>query len=38
MAEGDLDCDATEITYTMNGTAVAGNPAVSLTEPPVNAD
>ena len=38
MAEGDLDCDGTEITYTMNGTAVAGNPAVSLTEPAPSAD
>ena len=37
-AEGDLDCDNTEITYTMNGTSAAGNPAVSLTEPPPNSD
>ena len=37
-ATGDLDCDNTEITYLMNGTAVAGNPAVSLTEPRSSAD
>jgi type IV pilus assembly protein PilA len=37
-ATGDLDCDNTEIVYTLTGDAVAGNPAVSLTEPPVNAD
>ena len=37
-ATGDLDCDGTPITYTLNGTAVAGNPAVLLTEPGVNDD
>jgi type IV pilus assembly protein PilA len=37
-ATGDLDCDGTEIVYTLNGTAVAGNPAVQLIEPAVNAD
>ena len=37
-AKGDLDCDGTFIVYTLNGTAVDGNPAVTLTEPPVNAD
>ena len=37
-ATGDLDCDATEIVYTLNGTAANGNPAVALTEPAVNAD
>jgi len=37
-ATGDLDCDGTEIVYTMNGTAAAGNPAVTLVEPAVNAD
>jgi prepilin-type N-terminal cleavage/methylation domain-containing protein len=37
-ATGDLDCDATEIVYTLNGTAVNGNPAVQLIEPPVGAD
>jgi prepilin-type N-terminal cleavage/methylation domain-containing protein len=37
-ATGDLDCDATEIVYTLSGTAVNGNPAVTLVEPAVNAD
>jgi prepilin-type N-terminal cleavage/methylation domain-containing protein len=37
-ATGDLDCDTTEVVYTITGTAANGNPAVSLTEPPVNAD
>ncbi|HEY0483417.1 MAG TPA: prepilin-type N-terminal cleavage/methylation domain-containing protein [Kofleriaceae bacterium] len=37
-AVGDLDCDGTEITYTLDGTAVNGNPAVKLTEPPPNSD
>ena len=38
LATGDLDCDTTEITYTLAGTAVNGNPAVVLTEPPPNSD
>ena len=37
-AVGDLDCDSTEITYILNGAAVAGNPSVALTEPPPNSD
>jgi prepilin-type N-terminal cleavage/methylation domain-containing protein len=37
-ATGDLDCDNTEIVYTLAGTATNGNPAVALTEPAVNAD
>ena len=37
-ATGDLDCDGTEIVYTLSGTAVNGNPAVSLAEPGVNDD
>ena len=37
-ATGDLDCDTIEIVYTLQGTATNGNPAVALTEPPVNAD
>jgi len=37
-AVGDLDCDGTEITYTVIGTAKDGNPAVTLTEPGVNDD
>ena len=38
MATGDLDCDGTEIVYTLNGTAVSGNPAVQLIEPAPNSD
>ena len=37
-AVGDLDCDGTEITYTLAGTAVNGQPAYQLTEPPPSAD
>lgn len=37
-ATGDLDCDNTEIVYTLAGTSTDGNPAVVLTEPAVNAD
>ena len=37
-AVGDLDCDTTNITYELVGTADKGNPAVTLTEPPPNAD
>jgi type IV pilus assembly protein PilA len=37
-AIGDLDCDGTNITYTLAGTAVAGQPAYTLTEPPSSAD
>ena len=37
-ATGDLDCDGTEITYTLDGAAVAGNPTYQLTEPPPNSD
>ena len=37
-ATGDLDCDNTEIVYTLTGDAVNGNPAVILTEPPPNSD
>jgi type IV pilus assembly protein PilA len=37
-ATGDLDCDGTEIVYTLTGTATNGNPAVVLTEPPPNSD
>lgn len=37
-ATGDLDCDGTEIVYTLVGTALNGVPTVQLTEPPVNAD
>ena len=37
-ATGDLDCDNTEIVYTLTGTAASGNPAVDLVEPGVNDD
>jgi len=37
-AAGDLDCDGTEISYVLNGTATLGNPAVTLVEPLPNAD
>jgi hypothetical protein len=37
-ATGDLDCDGTEIVYTLVGTAVNGNPAVQLIEPAIDAD
>ena len=37
-ATGDLDCDGVEIVYTLTGTALNGNPAVSLTEPAPNSD
>jgi len=37
-AVGDLDCDGTEITYSLSGTAVNGQPAYSLSEPPSSAD
>jgi type IV pilus assembly protein PilA len=37
-ATGDLDCDGTEIVYTLTGSATGGNPAVVLTEPPPNSD
>ncbi|HEY0193890.1 MAG TPA: prepilin-type N-terminal cleavage/methylation domain-containing protein [Kofleriaceae bacterium] len=37
-ATGYLDCDGIEITYTLNGSSVNGNPAVTLTEPPPNSD
>ncbi len=37
-AIGDLDCDGTEITYVLSGTAVNGQPAYSLSEPPSSAD
>ena len=37
-ATGDLDCDTVEIVYTLNGNVIAGNPAVTLVEPPPNSD
>ena len=38
VAIGDLDCDTTEITYTLTGTADKGQPAYELSEPPPSAD
>lgn len=35
---GDLDCDTTEIVYSLTGTSTNGNPAVQLVEPPPSAD
>ena len=37
-AIGDLDCDGTMITYTLNMTAPSGNAGATLTEPPPNSD
>ena len=37
-AVGDLDCDTVSITYSAIGTSSAGNPAVTITEPPPNTD
>jgi len=38
IAVGDLDCDTTLITSTLNMTSVNGNAAATLTEPPPNSD
>jgi prepilin-type N-terminal cleavage/methylation domain-containing protein len=38
MATGDLDCDGTEITYVLTGTAVNGQPAYTLSEPSPDQD
>jgi hypothetical protein len=37
-AIGDLDCDGTFVTYTLDGSAPNGNPQILLTEPPPNSD
>ena len=37
-AVGDLDCDGTAITYTLDLTAPQGNAAATITEPPPNSD
>jgi len=37
-AVGDLDCDATLITYTLDLTSNNGNAAGTITEPPPNSD
>jgi prepilin-type N-terminal cleavage/methylation domain-containing protein len=38
LAVGDLDCDGLEVTYTLNGTTVNGNPTATVSAPPANAD
>ncbi len=38
MATGDLDCDGTQITYVLTGTAVNGQPAYTLSEPSASDD
>jgi type IV pilus assembly protein PilA len=38
MATGDLDCDGTQITYVLNGTAINGEPAYTLSEPAASDD
>jgi type IV pilus assembly protein PilA len=38
LAIGDLDCDKTLITYTLNLTAPGGNASAVITEPPPNSD
>ena len=37
-ATGDLDCDGTQITYVLTGTAINGQPAYTLSEPAVGDD
>jgi type IV pilus assembly protein PilA len=37
-AVGNLDCDATSITYTLAGLSTGGNPSFTLTAPPPNLD
>ena len=38
LAVGDLDCDATLITYTLDLTAPGGNASAVISEPPPNSD
>ena len=38
LAVGDLDCDQTKITYSMDGQAVSGTPSTKIYEPQPNAD
>jgi prepilin-type N-terminal cleavage/methylation domain-containing protein len=38
MATGDLDCDGTQITYVLSGTAINGQPAYTLSEPAAGDD
>jgi type IV pilus assembly protein PilA len=37
-ATGDLDCDNTDIIYTLTGTSAGGNPGSSLAKPAPNTD
>jgi prepilin-type N-terminal cleavage/methylation domain-containing protein len=37
-ATGDLDCDTTQITYVLTGTAINGQPAYTLSEPAAGDD
>ena len=37
-AEGNLDCDATTVTFVLTGTSVGGNPKADLVAPPPNLD
>jgi type IV pilus assembly protein PilA len=37
-AVGDLDCDGTSITYTLDGDSIRGNPSNSISSPAANAD
>ena len=37
-AYGDLDCDGTEVTYTLTLLSPAGNPSATIVEPPPNTD
>ncbi|CAN5859356.1 hypothetical protein BH11MYX2_BH11MYX2_05890 [soil metagenome] len=37
-AVGDLDCDGVSITYRLEATADAGNPTITVSEPPPNSD
>jgi type IV pilus assembly protein PilA len=38
VAVGDLDCDGTPITYTLDMKSLNGNPSGTITEPPPNSD
>jgi prepilin-type N-terminal cleavage/methylation domain-containing protein len=37
-ATGDLDCDGTEVVFTLAGSSVNGNPTARMIEPPPSAD
>jgi prepilin-type N-terminal cleavage/methylation domain-containing protein len=38
LAVGNMDCDATSVTYTNKGEVLEGTPKTNLTEPPPNSD